>query len=167
MSYLYTHWAVRVRNLKPSERVVLMVLADITKDPEEGAEELGKSWLSKKQMEIRTELSEPTVRNALAVLEKRKLIFIDRESTANAGRHQYYINHDILEEEFEMGKLEIQKLDRESKEVEAERGRRRRDETRAKKARESFLANAKKQEEEHLEMKRKTAIFPGNGIKAS
>ena len=120
MSDKYNRQAVRVRGLTPKAKLVLWVLADIIKTGREDNPELnGKAWLTQKQLAIRAEMTLPTIRSAVKELEERKLLIVDRESMGNGGRHQYYMNEQVLEEQYDFGIAQTAVLDRQAKEAEA------------------------------------------------
>lgn len=123
MSYKYMQQGVRVLGLSPNARSVLWVIADITDDTDE-SNQRAHSWLSQKQLLARTGIkSHNTLRKAIAELRERKIITVDYEPGTHQGRHQYFINEAVLEQEYELGKAQIKKTDRETREAESQRMR--------------------------------------------
>ncbi|MFJ3030981.1 helix-turn-helix domain-containing protein [Rothia terrae] len=123
MSYKYMQQGVRVLGLSPNARSVLWVLADITDDTDE-SNQRAHSWLSQQQLMVRTGIkSQKTLKKAITELRERKIITVDYEPGTHQGRHQYFINETILEQEYELGKAQVKKMDREIRETESQRMR--------------------------------------------
>ncbi|MEX3609736.1 helix-turn-helix domain-containing protein [Rothia sp. LK2588] len=130
MSDKYNRMAARVRGLTPKAWLVLWQLADLAKIDRDDPDLNRKSWLSQQQLITRTGFTEKTVRAGIKELEDRKLIIVDRSGAGYGGRHQYYINEAVLEEQYKLGVAETDAADRIKREKAAERQR----EYRARKA---------------------------------
>lgn len=84
MSGRMVGWAFGVDDLPPTQKLVLVALADNAADPS------GKAWPSKGELIRKTGLSQATVYRALAELKRRELVI---EADDERGREAFWLSH--------------------------------------------------------------------------